>query len=224
MFGAFAVAGALFHRERTGKGASIDLSLLDGQVSLLTYLAQYFWTDGKVPGPMGSGHASVVPYQALQTRDGWLIIAVFAEKFWGAFCRAVERPEWERDSRFATNADRVRRRDALIPMVEELFKTRPAKEWLAALHREGVPATPIQRVDQVLSDPQVLLRKMVSSVEHPALGRLPSLGSPIKVDGRMEVPLAPPPALGEQTQEVLSKLLGYHAQRIDDLRAQRAIA
>src|SRR2546421_780882 len=115
IFGAFAVAGALFRRERTGEGALIDLSLLDCQVSLLTYIAQYFWTNGRVPIPLGSGHASVVPYSALQTRDGNLIVAIFAEKFWGAFCRAVDHPEWERDMRFAKNRDRVVRRDILMP-------------------------------------------------------------------------------------------------------------
>src|SRR5881409_775660 len=97
MFGAFAVAGALFRRARTGQGAHVDLSLLDCQVSLLTYMAQYFWTDGRVPGRMGSAHTSVVPYGSLATRDGHLIVAIFAEKFWGAFCRALDHPEWERD-------------------------------------------------------------------------------------------------------------------------------
>jgi crotonobetainyl-CoA:carnitine CoA-transferase CaiB-like acyl-CoA transferase len=224
IFGAFAIAGALFRRERTGQGGVIELSLLDAQVSLLTYLAQYFWTDGKVPGPMGSGHASVVPYQALRTRDGYLIVAVFAEKFWGLFCRALGKTEWERDPRFATNADRVRNRQALIPLIEEIFKGRTTGEWLDLLHRDGVPAAPIQRVDQVLSDPQVLLRKMVSSLQHPTLGRLPSLGSPIKVDGALEVPLAPPPALGEHTQEILTKLLGYTHAQIEGLRGNGAIA
>ena len=95
MFGAFAVAGALFRRARTGRGAHIDLSLLDCQVSLLTYIAQYFCADGRVPRQMGSGHASVVPYGALATSDGHMVVAIFAEKFWGGFCRAVERPEWE---------------------------------------------------------------------------------------------------------------------------------
>ncbi len=223
MFGAFAVAGALFRRERTGEGAVIDLSLLDAQVSLLSYLAQYFWTDGKVPGPMGSGHASVVPYQALRTRDGSLIIAVFAEKFWGLFCRALGKKEWERDPRFATNAERVRNREALIPLIEEIFKRRTTREWLDVLHREGVPAAPIQSVDQVLADPQVHLRKMVTSLQHPTLGRLPTLGSPIKVDGHLEVPLALPPALGEHTQEVLTKLLGYSHQQIESLRGRGVI-
>src|SRR5262249_42685187 len=124
MFGAFAVAGALFRRARTGEGACLDLSLLDCQVSLLTYIAQYFWADGRVLGPLGSGHASVVPYGALRTRDGHLIVAVFAEKFWAAFCRAVEHPEWARDPRFATNRDRVAHRTDLMPLVEEAFALR----------------------------------------------------------------------------------------------------
>src|SRR6266511_4576482 len=106
MFGAFAVAGALFRRERRGEGAHIDLSLLDCQASLLTYIAQYFWTDSRVPGPMGSGHTSVVPYGALDTADGHIIVAVFAEKFWRGFCRALGRTDLEAEPRFATNQDR----------------------------------------------------------------------------------------------------------------------
>src|SRR5216117_2410194 len=142
IFGAFAVAGALFRRERTGEGAHIDLSLLDCQVSLLTYVAQYFWTNGRVPGPLGSGHASVVPYQALATRDGHLIVAVFAEKFWSGFCRVVEHPEWERDLRFTTNRDRVANREVLVPLVEAAFRRRTTDDWLGACRRRGCPARP----------------------------------------------------------------------------------
>jgi crotonobetainyl-CoA:carnitine CoA-transferase CaiB-like acyl-CoA transferase len=223
MFGAFAVAGALFRRERTGQGASIDLSLLDSQVSLLTYIAQYYWTDGKVPGPMGSGHASVVPYQAFPTGDGHLVVAVFAEKFWAAFCRALGRPEWERDPRFATNADRLRHKGELISMIEEVLRTCPTDHWLGALHQDGVPVAPINRVDQVLSDPQVRERKMVGEVRHPSLGAVPSAGSPVKVDGVLEVPLAPPPALGEHTDLVLAKWGGYTHARIESLRREGVI-
>src|SRR6266536_2166635 len=137
LFGAFAVAGALYRRERTGQGTLVDLSLLDCQVSLLTYLAQYFWTDGRVPGRMGSAHTSVVPYGTLATRDGHLIVAIFAEKFWGAFCRALGHPEWECDPRFATNRDRVAHRTALLPLVERAFAGRTTEAWLARLREEG---------------------------------------------------------------------------------------
>jgi CoA:oxalate CoA-transferase len=219
MFGAFAVAGALFRRERTGEGASIDLSLLDCQVALLAYLAQYFWADGKVPGPMGSAHTSVVPYQALTARDGHLVVAVFAEKFWAAFCQAIERPDLATDPRFDENRKRVANRGALMPIVEEIFVRRSVQEWLAALRREGVPAAPIQSVDRVLSDPQVRLRQMVVDMTHPRLGALPTLGTPIKVDGNLGLEVRPAPLLGEHTDEVLGGLLGYPRERIDGLRA-----
>jgi crotonobetainyl-CoA:carnitine CoA-transferase CaiB-like acyl-CoA transferase len=218
MFGAFAVAAALLRRQTTGQGTHVDLSLLDCQTSLLTYLAQYFWTDGRVPGPQGSGHASVVPYQALATRDGHLIVAVFAEKFWRGFCLAVERPEWERDPRFATNRERVAHRAVLMPLIEAIVATRTTNEWLARLTAEGVPATPILTVDGVLADPQVRLRQMVVEMRHPQLGAVPTLGTPVKVDGRMELTVSPPPALGEHTDTVLRELLKYSDERLANLR------
>jgi crotonobetainyl-CoA:carnitine CoA-transferase CaiB-like acyl-CoA transferase len=218
MFGAFAVAGALFRRSRTGRGAHVDLALLDCQVSLLTYVAQYYWADGRVPGRMGSGHASVVPYQALATRDGHLIVAVFAEKFWGGFCRAVEHPEWEADPRFATNRDRVAHRAALMSLIEATFAERATEQWLGRLHAAGVPAAPILGVDRVLADPQVAHRRMVVEVEHPRLGRLPTLGTPVKVDGAMEPGVTAAPALGEHTDAILGGLLEYSAERLAALR------
>ena len=224
MFGAFAVAGALFRRERTGRGAHVDLSLLDCQVSLLTYIAQYFWADGRVPRPQGSGHASVVPYGALATADGYLIVAVFAEKFWGGFCRALEHPEWERDPRFATNRDRVANRATLMGLVEAAARTRTTEAWLERLHAAGVPAAPILSVDGVLADPQVCHRRMVVELAHPRHGPLPTLGTPLKIDGALEVPLAPPARLGEHTDTVLRDLLKYPAERIAALRRQGVIA
>jgi CoA:oxalate CoA-transferase len=218
MFGALAVAAALVRRQATGQGAWIDLSLLDCQASLLTYLAQYFWTDGQVPGPQGSGHASVVPYQALPTRDGHLIVAVFAEKFWHGFCAATGRLEWEHDPRFATNRDRVAHREVLMSMVETVFATRTTDAWLERLQAEGVPAAPIQTVDRVLGDPQIRHRQMVAEMSHPGLGAVPTLGTPIKVDGRMGLDLQPPPRLGEHTDTVLGDILKYPAGRIAELR------
>jgi crotonobetainyl-CoA:carnitine CoA-transferase CaiB-like acyl-CoA transferase len=223
MFGAFAVAGALFRRATTGVGAHIDLALLDAQVSLLSYMAQYFWTDGQVPPRLGSAHVSVVPYGTLPTRDGHLIVAVF-EKFWPGFCRAAGHPEWERDARFAGNRERVANRGVLIPLIEAAFRERSTDDWLGRLREHGEPAAPIQRVDQVLADPQVKQREMVVGLRHPTLGTLPTLGTPIKVDGEMGLEVAPPPAPGQHTDEVLSALLGYPPARIAALRAAGGIA
>jgi formyl-CoA transferase/CoA:oxalate CoA-transferase len=223
MFGALAVAGALLQRARTGEGTTIDLSLLDAQVSLLTYVAQYYWADGRVPGPVGSGHASVVPYQAFASRDGFLVVAVFAEKFWSGFCRAIVRPDLAGDARFDTNQKRVAGKAELVSELERVFATRPTAEWLTRLQAEGVPAAPIQRVDQVLRDPQVVGREMVVDLEHPKLGRLPTLGTPIKPAGAPPFRPASPPALGEHTDAVLGSLLRYPPDRIAGLRRAGAV-
>ena len=224
MFGALAVASALYRRAQTGEGAHFDLSLLDCQVSLLTYVAQYFWTDGRVPGRVGSGHASVVPYQAFPTRDGHLVVAVFAEKFWAGFCRAIDRPDLAADARFDSNLKRVERRAELVPVLEAVFPARPTAEWLARMHQEGVPAAPINTVDRVVSDPQVRHRGMVVDVEQPRLGTLPTLGTPIRASGAAPFRPAPSPGLGQHTEAVLRDLLGYPAERIDALRRRGVIA
>ena len=218
MFGAFAVVAALLRRQTTGQGTHVDLSLLDCQVSLLTYMAQYYWADGRVPGPQGSGHASVVPYQALASRDGHLIVAVFAEKFWRGFCVASGHPEWEHDPRFATNRDRVANRPALMALVGDVMKTRTTDEWLSRMQAEGVPAAPILGVDRVLEDPQVKHRQMVVEMKHPRHGATPTLGTPIKCDGDMGLDVTPPPRLGEHTDALLRGLLDYDTGRIDALR------
>ena len=218
MFGAFAVVAALLRRQTTGQGTHMDLSLLDCQVSLLTYMAQYYWADGRVPGPQGSGHASVVPYQALASRDGHLIVAVFAEKFWRGFCVASGHPEWEHDPRFATNRDRVANRPALMALVGDVMKTRTTDEWLSRMQAEGVPAAPILGVDRVLEDPQVKHRQMVVEMKHPRHGATPTLGTPIKCDGDMGLDVTPPPRLGEHTDALLRGLLDYDTGRIDALR------
>jgi len=218
MFGAFAVVAALLRRQTAGQGTHVDLSLLDCQVSLLTYMAQYYWADGRVPGPQGSGHASVVPYQALASRDGHLIVAVFAEKFWRGFCVASGHPEWEHDPRFATNRDRVANRPALMALVGDVMKTRTTDEWLSRMQAEGVPAAPILGVDRVLEDPQVKHRQMVVEMKHPRHGATPTLGTPIKCDGDMGLDVTPPPRLGEHTDALLRGLLDYDTGRIDALR------
>ena len=223
MFGALAVASALFRRAQTGEGAHFDLSLLDGQVSLLTYVAQYFWADGQVPGRVGSGHASVVPYQAFPTKDGHVVVAVFAEKFWSGFCRAIERPDLAADPRFDSNPNRVARRGELVPVLEAVFPARTTAEWLGRMQREGVPAAPINTVDRVVTDPQVLLRQMVVDLEHPSLGTLRTLGTPIKVAEGPPFRPAPPPGLGQHTDSVLRALLACPSERIDALRRQGVI-
>jgi formyl-CoA transferase/CoA:oxalate CoA-transferase len=222
LFGAMAVAAALFQRERSGEGCYVDLSLLDCQVSLLTYVAQYFLVTGEVPGPVGSAHASAVPYQAFKTKDIHIVIAIFTERFWSQFCNVIGRPDLVEDPRFATNRERHAHRHELIPILEAILATRTGEDWLRVLRAEGIPSGPIQTVDRVLSDPQVRHRGMVAEVEHPACGRIPVVGNPVKIFPAAGETFQPPPALGEHTEDVLRRA-GYTAAEIESLRQEKII-
>ncbi|MFQ6015496.1 MAG: CaiB/BaiF CoA transferase family protein [Anaerolineae bacterium] len=220
MFAAFAVCAALYQRERTGQGGAIDLSLMDTTISLLTYVAQYYFADGVVPEPFGSSHASVVPYQAFETKDGCLVVAAFAEKFWQGLCRALGLEELIEDPRFLNNDLRRENKEALLPVLEEAFKAKTTDQWLEILEKEGVPSAPINTLDRVFEDPQVLARHMKVEVDHSAIGKLPMIGNPVKISGVAEKEMAPPPTLGQHVEEVLAGILGYAEEKIADLRAK----
>lgn len=197
-FAALAVCAALLSRERHGPaqtGRHIDLSLLDVQVSLLTYVAQYFMTDGKVPGPVGSAHQSVVPYQAFQTADGDVVVAVFGESFWAPLCRAMALEELI--DLYPDNATRHARRQEVVERLQRRFLEHTTDEWVEAIWAAGVPGGPVNTLDRVLRDPQVRHRRMVVSD-----GERELLGNPIKTGGPET--FTPAPALGQHTAELLS--------------------
>lgn len=216
MFGTMAVTAALHRRAQTGEGAHLDISLLDGQVSMLTYMAQYYFISGEIPRSWGAQHENVVPYNAYATSDGSLVVAAFTEKFWRGLCRALELDELADDPRFAANPARRQNREALNAILAETFLTRSTAEWMARLQTAGVPAGPIQQVDEVLDDPQILARNMRVTTEHPTIGSLDMLGNPIKVAGTEET-ITPPPLLGQHTKQVLSDLLEYSPKKITAL-------
>ena len=223
MYAAYAVAAALYQREKTGEGSYIDISLLDSLTAMLTYVAQYYFHDGVVPGPQGTEHMSVVPYQSFKTKDGYLVVAAFTEKFWQGLCRALDLPQLAGDSRFAKNDDRRINKQALIPILAEAFATRTIDEWGTRLDAEAVPWGPVNTVDRTCIDPQILARNMKIQVEHPTIGKLPMLGNPVKVAG-VEECYAPPPLRGQHTQQVLSELLGYSKEKIAQLRDEKIVA
>lgn len=222
MFGVMAVTAALHRRAQTGEGAEIDISLLDGQVSLLTYIAQYYLIAGDVPQAWGAQHENVVPYNAYATGDGHLVIAAFSQKFWSNLCRALDLEALAADPRFVTNQDRRHNREALNTILAETFRTRSTVAWMERLEAAGVPAGPIQSIDQVLADPQVLARSMRVTLQHPTIGPLEMAGNPIKVSD-VEETLAPPPLLSQHTEQILSDLLDYPAEKIEALRDEGII-
>ena len=222
LFAAYAIAAALFDRERTGRGRRLDISLLDCQASLLTYLATYHSIGGLIPKPQGSSHEILTPYQAFQTKDLYLAVACPTEKFWQALCRALGRLDLASHPHFKDAFQRIVHRQELYSILQETFLTRTADEWMEALRREDVPCAPVNTLDRVMKDPQILHRNMVVEVGHPAGGTFKCMGNPVKAGGAEEI-FRHPPALGEHSEEILREILGYGPQDIQDLMRKKAV-
>jgi crotonobetainyl-CoA:carnitine CoA-transferase CaiB-like acyl-CoA transferase len=223
LFAALAIASALYQREKTGLGAFIDLGLLDCQVSLLTYALAGCAMTGDPSGPQGTGHGHALPYQTFPTQDGGLAVAVFTDVFWPGFCRAIERPAWALDPQLATVDARRARREELLGLIGARLREAPTAHWLAGLHREGVPAAPVQSLPEVLRDPQVAAREMLAVTEHPVAGRVTSPGNPVKLGAWEGEAHAPAPRLGEHTDQVLRDLCGYDPDTIALLRSEGVV-
>jgi formyl-CoA transferase/CoA:oxalate CoA-transferase len=221
MFAAYAIAAALLHRERTGEGEFVDVSLLDSQLAWLTYMAANYFATGRDPERAGSRHPTIVPYQAFETRDGVLNVAVGNDDIFRRFCQALGRPELAADPRFSTNPKRVENRGALEPVLETLFRTRTTADWQRALNEHAVPAGPVYRVSDIARDPQVEYRKMILELSHPRAGTVRQFGPPFR-SRHERGPHTPPPLLGEHTQEVLSAL-GYTPKQIAELKSKGVI-
>ena len=219
---ALAIVSALHYRDRTGKGQKLDVSLLDVQISLASYLVSYYLVGGILSGPQGSRHGSIVPYEAFEARDMWLVVACVTEKFWEGLCIALELEELIIDERFDNAIKRLENHDELIAILQERFATRTAAEWLQRLEEADVPCAPVNSLDLALSDPQVLERNMVVEIEHPQFENFKVAGNPIKASEAEDV-LAPPPQLGEYTGEVLKGILGYSDDRIKELTEEKVI-
>jgi crotonobetainyl-CoA:carnitine CoA-transferase CaiB-like acyl-CoA transferase len=207
--GVYSVVGilaALFRRDRTGQGAHVDMALLDVQTSVLANQALNYLASGKAPRRMGNAHPNIVPYQVFPVADGHVIVAVGNDGQFARFVSVLGRADLAQDERFRTNAGRVRHRVALVPVLTELTLKVPRDGLLAALEAQGVPAGPINTVADVFADPQVIARGMRIDLPAPAAkgGAIPSVRSPIVLDGEPMAAWRPSPRLGEHTQEVLS--------------------
>ena len=200
-----AILAALQARTQTGRGQHLDISLFDSQVGMLANVASNYLISGNLPGRYGNAHANIVPYQSFQASDCWFVIAVGNDRQFAKMCEVIGKSELARDSRFTENAGRVEHREALIAYLNPVFLTRTAFDWLSALETAGIPCGPINTLDKVFAEPQVGARGMLIRMEHPVIGQLPLVGSPLKFsDTPVEYNL-PPPRLGEHTDEILKE-------------------
>lgn len=223
LYAVSAMLASLRYRDLTGKGQNIDLSMHDVQVSLLSHQAMNYIATGKDPEKIGSSHANLAPYQAFKGSDGYFVLAAGNDKLWTDFCSAIGKPEWSIDPRFKTNPDRMQNKMELVSMLGRLFSEEPVDHWLQLAKKAGVPAGPISPVSEVLSDPQVVAREMVTEIDNPRTGKkLKQLGTPVKFSEAKPSIRLPPPALGEHTIEILEEL-DYSKTAIKDLLDRKVI-
>ena len=223
--GLFAVVGilaAVEARHRTGLGQYIDTSLVDAGVALSVWEATEFFSGAGVPVALGSAHRMNAPYQAIQCADGFITLGGANDRIFAKLCEVLDHREWLDLPEYATNAARVRHRDALAARIEALTVGKPRAHWLALFEANDIPCGPINDYAQVLADPQVLAREMVVDVDHPALGRIRALGSPIKMSATPPEVRRRAPQLGEHTDEILQDL-GMTSDEIDSLRVDGAV-
>ena len=215
MYSSVAILAALRHRDLTGEGQAIDMALLDTQVAMLANLGANYLATGNAPGRAGNAHQNIVPYQVFETSDGHMILAVGNDGQFAKFCEVAGCPELARDPRYARNADRVRHRELLVPLLAQRLKSRPRQAWLSALEAAKVPCGPINDLAEVFADPQVLARGMTVPMPHPLADSLRVVASPIKLSATPVQYRRPPPLLGEHTDEVLGELGWTESERTD---------
>ncbi len=220
MYATIAVMAALAHRDRTGEGQYIDMALLDVQVAMLANMNTNYLASGVAPTRSGNAHPNIVPYQTFATADGHIIVAVGNDGQYRKFIAAGGRPELASDERFATNPMRVRHRDILVPLLADMIKTKTKQQWIDLLETAGVPCGPINTLDDVFDNPQVVARGLQMDLPHPTAGVVKLVGSPMNMSATPPHYALPPPLLGQHTDAVLQDLLGYSAERIAALRDQ----
>ncbi|MDW7668003.1 MAG: CoA transferase [Bacillota bacterium] len=220
LFTAIGILSAVLERNETDKGTKVDVSMLDCQVGILeNAIARYFAT-GVSPKPAGNKHTSIVPFEPFETSDGQIVIAAGNDNLWAKLCKAMGTEELINDERFKTNALRNNNYDEIRPLVAEQIKKKSTEEWKKILLDAGVPSGPINNMEMLVKDDQVLARNMIQVVKHPIAGEQHLPGIPIKMDGVSDEIRFPAPILGQHSEEVLSEKLGYSKEEIEKLKEE----
>jgi len=223
MFTAIGILAALEHRNRTGEGQKVDVAMLDCQVAMLENAIARYEVSGEVPKPAGNRHTSIVPFEPFDTEDGEIMIAAGNDALWAKFCQTAGLEALIEDERFKTNPLRNKNYEALHPMIAEKVKQKTTDAWMKLLDDAGVPNGPINTIDRVVANEQVLARDMIVEVEHPVAGRLRMPGVPVKLSETPGSIRMPAPVLGQHTVDVLEGLLGLTDEEIEILKAEKVI-
>lgn len=223
LYGVVAVLAALRARDTTGEGQHLDIAMLDCQVAWLEDALARFSATGCVPGPIGSRHPSITPFQPFRASDAYFVAGCGNESIWQRFCDAIGFSELKNDLRFATNADRTANHAHLESILSHHFGSNTRSHWLGRLQQAQVPCAPISSVDEVAANPHLQQRDMILHADHPGFDGLIVPGSPLKISGTRTVPNTRAPSLGEHTDEVLRRLLGYDSAGLAELRANQII-
>ena len=222
--GPMGILAALYERSVTGRGRLIDVSLLDGLIGMLGYLAQLAFFTGDDPKPQGSEHPNLVPYGIFPAQDGSIVIACLMNSFWQRICEAFGRPQWLADPRFETIEKRRDNRRVVNEMISELTRQKPVNELAALFAQHQVPHAPILGIQEALGSPQAVAREMVVETDHQLLGKIPIVNRAIKFPGDPQPVPTAPPVLGEHTDEILRSVLGLTSEQIAQLRASKVVA
>jgi len=222
LFASIGILGALHHRAQSGRGQHIDTSLVDAGLALSVWEVTDYDTTGNIPGPLGSAHRLTAPYQAFQCADGHITIGAANDRNFAKLTTVLGHPEWATDARFTTNHLRIQHRTELAALIDGITTTAPRAEWLERLDAAGIPCGPILNYEEALTTPQAVAREMAQAVDHPILGRLRTLGTPIKMSDTPLDPSRRGPMLGEHTDDVLASA-GYSSDEIEQLRYAGAV-
>ena len=225
LWAAISISAALRHREVTGEGQHIDISLLDTQISTLSIQGLNYLTSGKIPSLLGNAHPNIVPYQVFPTANGNIIVSVGNDNQFIRFCEFIGRPELASDSRFKSNDMRVRNREELTVILDNIMKKQTSEYWLAGLDKFKIANGPINIIEQAFNNPQIKERQMAIEMGHDAADHKPvkMIGSPIKMSKTPVSYRYPPPMLGEHTEDILEELLGLDKSTITKLRNDNII-
>ena len=219
---ALGIVSALYARATTGRGQMVDTSLAEAAIQQTYWQSAIFFATGVNPGPSGSAHILTAPYQAFPTADGWINLGGANQANWERIVKVIGRPELAQDERFRTNGERMKNLAALTPLIAERMKSRSSAEWIREFEAAGVPVGPVNKIGEMLADPQVQAREMVVEVDHPRAGRTKALGLPIKFSETPGEITRAAPLLGQHTREILADL-GYSPAEIDRLGSEGAI-